>query len=330
MNKKNENNNSLRKVKWGIVGLGNIAHKFASDLMGVSQAELIAVGSSNLERAKTFQKEFDGQKAYGSYQELFDDPEVEIVYIASLNQNHKAMTLAALQAGKGVLCEKPLGLNPQEIKAMITSAQKHNCFLMEGMWSRFNPAIQKAKQWIEEGQIGIPKFLYAEFSFFRLNAPPSHRLMDPQKGGGVLLDIGVYPLFLAQLILGMPKSLGAQSLFSETGVDVQTSMMLQYENAQALLYCGVANESDNNAKIGGTEGEIILHGRWHNAQSVELKKDGVSTQEVLTTKGYGYVPQIEEANRCIASEKKESELWSWNDAMNLSLLVEQVFQKIKD
>ena len=190
-------------------------------------------------------------------------PRLRSFILPVLNQNHKAMTIAALKAGKGVLCEKPLGLNVEEILAMIAMAQKQNCFLMEAMWSRFNPAIQKAKQWITGGQIGDPKFLYAEFSFYRRNLHSSPRLMDPKTGGGVLPDIGVYPLFLAYFILGRPKNIVAQSILANTGVDVQTSMILQYENAQAVLYCGIANESDNNAKVGGTEGEILLHGFWH-------------------------------------------------------------------
>lgn len=326
---KNEKKISTRSIKWGIVGLGNIAHKFASDLKRVPQAELIAVASSDSERAKAFQNEFEGQKAYGSYEELFEDPEIEVVYIASLNQNHKTMSMAALRSGKGVLCEKPLGLDTKEMQEMIALAQEQNCFLMEGLWSRFNPAIQKAKQWVEEGRIGDPKFLYAEFSFYRLNIDSSHRLMDPKKGGGVLLDLGVYPLFLAYLILGKPKNITAQSLFANTGVDIQTSMILQYENAQAVLYCGITNESDNHAKLGGTEGEILLHGFWHNAQKVSLTQSGNTIQKDFPSTGIGYIPEIEEVNRCIASGKKESELWSHSDALALGRMVEEVFEKIK-
>jgi predicted dehydrogenase len=215
------------------------------------------------------------------------------------------------------------------MQEMIALAQKQNCFLMEALWSRFNPAIRKVKQWVEEGQIGDPKFLYAEFSFYLLSINSSHRLMDPKKGGGVLLDIGVYPLFLAYLIFGKPKNIAAQSLFANTGVDIQTSMILQYENAQAILYCGIANESDNNAKLGGTEGEIMLHGFWHNAQKISLTQAGNTIQADFPSTGNGYVPEIEEVNRCIASGKKESELWSHNDALGLGRMVEEVFEKIR-
>ena len=318
-----------KKIKWGIAGLGNIARKFARDLIGAPQAELIAVASSDIDRAKAFQSEFDAQKAYDNYEDLYHDPEIEVIYIASLNQNHKSMSLAALQAGKGVLCEKPLGVNTKEMQQMIGLAKKQNCFLMEALWSRFNPAIRKAKQWVEEGQIGDPKFLFAEFSFYRLNVESSHRLLDPKKGGGVLLDIGVYPLFLAYLIFGKPKNIAAQSLFANTGVDVQTSMILQYENAQAILYCGIANESDNNAKLGGTEGEILLHGFWHNTQKVSLTQCGKTIHAEFPSTGNGYIYEINEVNRCIASGKKESELWSHNDALELGRMVEEVFDKIR-
>ena len=319
-----------KKIKWGIAGLGNIARKFARDLNLVSQAELIGVASANRDRARAFKEEFDVQKAYDNYEDLYRDPEIDVIYIASLNQNHKSMTIEALKARKGVLCEKPLGLNIEEIQAMIAMAQKQNCFLMEALWSRFNPAIQKTKQWITEGRIGDPKFLYAEFSFFQLNIDSSHRLMDPEKGGGVLLDIGVYPLFLAYLILGKPKKIVAQSITAKTGVDIQTSMILQYENAQAILYCGIANDSDNNARIGGTEGEILLHGFWHNTQKVELIKGGATMIEDFPSKGNGFTPEIEEVNLCISSGKKESEFWSHKDAIELGRIVEQVFEKIKE
>ena len=153
--------------------------------------------------------------------------------------------------------------------------------------------------------------------------------MDPKKGGGVLLDIGVYPLFLAYFILGKPKNIVAQSISANTGVDVQTSMILQYENAQAVLYCGIANESDNNAKVGGQKGNITP---WFLAQCPKsgVDQSGTITQEDFPSEGNGYVPEIEEVNRCIASGKKESELWSHQDALELGQMVEQVFEKIKE
>ena len=129
--------------------------------------------------------------------------------------------------------------------------------------------------------------------------------------------------------MGRPKSIEAQSIFAPTGVDLQTSMILQYDNAQAVLYCGIANESDNSAKVRGTEGGILLKGRWHNAQTVELIQAAESIKEDFPILGNGYIPQIEEVNRCIISGKTESELWRHQDALELGLMVKEVFEKIK-
>lgn len=313
-----------KKIKWGIAGLGNIAKKFASDLNLVPEAQLVAVASSDIRRAEIFKNDFNAHRCYGSYEDLFNDPEVLVVYVAGLNHHHKTVALAAFAKGKAVLCEKPLGLNSREIKQMIAAAKNNQCFLMEALWSRFNPAIQKAKQWADEGVLGQVKFLYSEFSFYKMDADPTHRLMDLNKGGGALYDIGIYPIFLAYLILGIPEKISAQSQFSPTGVDVQTSMIFQYKNAQAVLYCGITNNSNNEAKICGTEAEIVLPGRWHDTEVITLiRNDEVSTTN-LPTVGIGYTHEINEVNQCIAQGKTESSLWSNQNTLELALLVEKV------
>lgn len=313
-----------KKIKWGIAGLGNIAKKFASDLNLVPEAQLVAVASSDIHRAESFKKAFNANRCYGSYEDLFDDPEVVVVYVAGLNNHHKTVALAAVAKGKAVLCEKPLGLNSGEIKQMIAAANNNQCFLMEALWSRFNPAIQKAKQWADEGVLGQVKFLYSEFSFYKMDADSTHRLMDLNKGGGALYDIGIYPIFLAYLILGIPEKISAQSQFGPTGVDVQTSMIFQYKNAQAVLYCGITNNSSNEAKICGTEAEIVLPGRWHDTEFITLiRNDEVSTTN-LPTEGVGYTHEINEVNQCIAQSKTESSLWSNQNALELALLIEKV------
>ena len=313
-----------KKIKWGIVGLGNIAKKFASDLNLVPDAELVAVASSDIRRAESFKNDFNANRHYGNYEDLFNDLKVEVVYIAGLNNHHKTLALAAIAKGKAVLCEKPLGLNSKEIKQMIAAAKNNQCFLMEALWSRFNPAIQKAKHWANERVLGEVRFLYSEFSFYKMDADPSHRLMDLNKGGGALYDIGIYPIFLAYLILGIPKKISAQSQFGPTGVDVQTSMIFQYKNAQAVLYCGITNNSNNEAKICGTNAEIILPGRWHDTEAITLIRNGKSATTNLPTLGFGYTLEINEVNQCISQGKTESSLWSNQNALELALLVEKV------
>ena len=313
-----------KKIKWGIVGLGNIAKKFASDLNLVPDAELVAVASSDIRRAESFKNDFNANRHYGNYEDLFNDLKVEVVYIAGLNNHHKTLALAAIAKGKAVLCEKPLGLNSKEIKQMIAAAKNNQCFLMEALWSRFNPAIQKAKHWANERVLGEVRFLYSEFSFYKMDADPSHRLMDLNKGGGALYDIGIYPIFLAYLILGIPKKISAQSQFGPTGVDVQTSMIFQYKNAQAVLYCGITNNSNNEAKICGTNAEIILPGRWHDTEAITLIRNGKSATTNLPTLGFGYTLEINEVNQCISQGKTESSLWSNQNALELALLIEKV------
>ena len=313
-----------QKIKWGIAGLGNIAKKFASDLNLVPEAQLVAVASSDIHRAESFKKAFNANRCYGSYEDLFDDPEVVVVYVAGLNNHHKTVALAAVAKGKAVLCEKPLGLNSGEIKQMIAAANNNQCFLMEALWSRFNPAIQKAKQWADEGVLGQVKFLYSEFSFYKMDADPTHRLMDLNKGGGALYDIGIYPIFLAYLILGIPEKISAQSQFGPTGVDVQTSMIFQYKNAQAVLYCGITNNSENEAKICGTEAEIVLPGRWHDTEVITLIRNDEVSITNLPTVGIGYTHEINEVNQCLAQGKTESSLWSNQNTLELALLVEKV------
>lgn len=313
-----------KKIKWGIVGLGNIAKKFASDLNLVPDAELVAVASSDIRRAESFKNDFNANRHYGNYEDLFNDLKVEVVYIAGLNNHHKTVALAAIAKGKAVLCEKPLGLNSREIKQMIAAAKNNQCFLMEALWSRFNPAIQKAKHWANERVLGEVRFLYSEFSFYKMDADPSHRLMDLNKGGGALYDIGIYPIFLAYLILGIPKKISAQSQFGPTGVDIQTSMIFQYKNAQAVLYCGITNNSNNEAKICGTNAEIILPGRWHDTEAITLIRNGKSATTNLPTLGFGYTIEINEVNQCISQGKTESSLWSNQNALELALLVEKV------
>ena len=147
--------------------------------------------------------------------------------------------------------------------------------------------------------------------------------MDPKKGGGALLDIGIYPLFFAYYILGLPKNIKAQRMLGPTGVDIQTSMILEYENALAMLYCGIANPSDNNAKICGTKGQIILPGRWHDTQSIKLINNSNLLEDILPTVGNGFTYQIKEVNRCIIDGKKQGK-WSLKNSLELGSLLEKV------
>ena len=321
--------NSKRKIKWGIIGLGNIAHQFANDLMLVEDAELAAVASRNLEKSQEFAAQYDCQKAYSFYDDIINDEEIDILYIATPHSSHATLTIKALQNNKHVLCEKPIALNYSDALQMIETSKANNKFFMEAFWTRFNPAFQEAFSRIKKGEIGEVKYINADFAFFAENLEGiGNRKTDMKLGGGALLDIGVYPLFLCYVVLGIPTEILAKSNFHQTGADLQTSMILQYENAQAILHSSFVSTSNIKATINGTKGRINLNTLWHQTQSYTLTIEEQENEILLPTKGKGFTYEIEESHQCINQNKIESELWSHQNSLDLIKIVDQVRNQI--
>ena len=314
----------MKKIRWGIVGLGNIAKKFAADLSLVPDCVLQAVASSDALRAEQFAQKHKAQKAYSNYDQLFSDPEVDLVYIASLNPKHADLTIRALAGGKGVLCEKPLGMNSAEVDQMVSQASQANLFLMEGLWTRFNPSFNQVKKWIDEGQIGALRYIHASFSFNGLAKGKDSRLFHPDKGGGSLLDIGIYPLFLAYYFLGIPGEIDAKAHLTEEGVDAQLSSILSYPKAQAMLYSSFIHDQYMGATLCGEKGEIYMYSRWHEATQVKLVKQGEEQIKSFEFSGLGYTYEIEEANRCFNANETQSEKWTWQNSIDLSRLMDAI------
>ncbi len=312
------------KIRWGILGLGNIAHKFAKDLQLVADAELKAVASRSIEKAEVFREEYEAAFAFANYQELFNCDEVDVIYIATPHTSHAELAIKAMNHGKHVLCEKPLGVNLKEVERIIATAQQNQVFLMEALWSRFNPSILKVKQLVDEGIIGDIGYVRADFAFYAMDRDLNSRVLNPDLAGGSLLDIGIYPIFLAYIILGKPNKIMASSNFHESGAEVQTSMIFGYPNAQAVLYSGFTTNSETKAELSGKKGTIYLHPRWHEAQGYTIEKEGVVENFELPTAGKGYSYEIEEVCTCLRAGKIESELWSHQNSLDLSLLLDQV------
>ena len=313
-----------KKIQWGILGLGKIAHKFAHDLALVSSAELYAVASSSVERAAAFAQEHKANVAYGNYSSLFNDESVEVIYIASVHTDHHSHSCAALKAGKAVLCEKPLGINAKEVKEMIALAQSKRLFFMEALWSRFNPALKALKKSVEQGKIGDLRHIQASFSMSRLQDDPNGRILNTAMGGGSLLDIGIYPVFLAYLFLGLPDEILAKTHFNEQGTEIQTSIIFHYSQAQAQLYSSLAHPLKMEAKLFGTKGEVILHPTWHETEAYTRIIDAHETTETHPKEGLGYVHEIEEVHQCLNANKTESKLWSHKDSLNLISLLDEI------
>lgn len=316
-----------KKIRWGIIGLGNIAHQFAQDLALVGDAELTAVASRNQKKAEDFANSYSCSKAFGSYDAIFNDPNVDIIYIATPHDSHAELTIKALQNNKHVLCEKPLALNYQDALQMIEASKKNNKFFMEAFWTRFNPSLQDALHKVKNGKIGEIKYINADFAFAVENLE-GNRMTDLKLGGGTLMDIGVYPLFLAYLFLGIPVEIVAKAHFHNSGADLQTAIILQYNNAQAILHSSFVSSSNMEATISGTKGRIYLNSKWFMAQSYTVVVNDKKSKHKLPTKGKGYTYEIDECHRCINEGKVESSLWSHQNSLDLIKIVDEVKNQI--
>lgn len=311
-------------IAWGIVGLGNIARTFASDLALVPDARLQAVASRDGKKAEAFAAEFGAARAYDSYAALFDDPKVDVVYISSPHSFHREQTLAALAAGKHVLCEKPLGVNSGEVREMTEMAHAGGLFLMEALWSRFNPSIREVYERVREGELGPLSYLRADFAFPALDRDPRGRLLNPELAGGSLLDIGIYPVFLAYLLLGVPREFRVLAHFHPTGVEKQIALLFEYPEAMAVLYSGLSSRSEMKAEVSCRDGSMYLNPRWHEATSYTLEKEGESQTMHRPLIGSGYTYEIEEVHSCLRAGKTQSTLWSWADSLALHTLLDRI------
>ncbi|WP_369798319.1 Gfo/Idh/MocA family protein [Cellulophaga sp. Hel_I_12] len=195
---------------------------------------------------------------------------------------------------------------------------------MEALWSRFNPAIQKVKQLLDSGRIGTIKYLHADFAFPALHREETNRLLNPDLAGGSLLDIGIYPVFLSYLILGKPSQIQASSKFFKTGIEMQTSILFDYPEAQALLYSGLNSKSKIKAEISGTKGSIFFDPSWHEAQGYTLELNDTSERFNLPTKGRGYYYEIEEVHHCLRNDQLESKLWSHQNSLDVIGLLDEI------
>ena len=309
------------KIRWGILACGRIAKKFAADLNMLDDAELIAVASRDKQRAIDFSKEFPAKYAFGSYQELVENPEVDVIYIASPHAQHHEHTLLCLNHGKAVLCEKAFAINSRQASEMIELARKKNIFLMEALWSRFLPHYLKVKEMISEGMIGEVKGVLANFGFKPVDPVPD-RLFNPTLGGGALLDIGIYPVFFAQSLLGKPDKILASMDLAKTGVDEQSAIIFQYKSGKtASLFSTLASNLETDADIFGTKGRIRLTSRFYEpSATIQYYPDRVDSRQLVSLErqnGWGYQHEIRHVNECLQKGLTESPMHSLIDTLAL-------------
>jgi predicted dehydrogenase len=316
---------AARKIKWGILGPGWIAHKFCAGLKVVDDAEIYAVGSRNIDNAKKFAGEFNAKKAYGSYEELVKDPDVDVIYVATPHILHYEHTLLCLENGKNVLCEKPFAMNGKEVHGMIAKAKEKNLFLMEAMWSKFLPNVIKAKEILDSGEIGKVKLLTAYFSV-KSDYPLKHRQFNKDLGGGSLLDIGIYNVFLSLFLLGKPESFKAIAGMGVTDVDFSIGILFKYKDeALSVLFSSFIAASDVVAEVHGETGKIVFEHLWFCPGNIKIvRPNGEVIPVPLQFKGNGYNYEAEEVVKCIKEGKTQSEIMSWGNSLELIDMLDSI------
>lgn len=294
--------------RWGILGAGKIARKFASAVHQAGGATLAAVGSRSAERARAFASEHGAARAHDSWEALAADPDLDAIYVATRHPDHITGTRLAMSYGKPVLCEKPLAVNAEEADEMITLARDKGLFLMEAMWTRCLPIYDVVRGWIDEGRIGRVRMLQARFGF-RTPQPPEGRALNPAHAGGAVLDVGVYTIALAFWVFGRaPDEVRSFATLGPTGVDEQYGAVFRYDDgALAVLTGAVRTNMRKDAEILGERGRIVIGPKFHSAERAEcLAEEGEEAAERLFEHGNGFLYQVREAMRCIREGRIES------------------------
>ncbi|MET8762090.1 Gfo/Idh/MocA family oxidoreductase [Lentzea sp. NPDC004782] len=310
-------------MKWGVIATGGIAQTVTADMLKVEGVQVLAVSSRDVTRAQAFAERFGIERAYGDYHELLADPDVEVVYVATPHGQHHEVALAALEAGKHVLCEKAFALTVAQAEEMIEKARsKKNLFLMEAMWTRFNPLIRKVHEAVRNGEIGEVRSVRATFGF----AHPfdaNDRLWAKEAGGGALLDLGVYPVAFAHMLLGVPLEIRAWGGKAPSDVDTDAGLLLGYPGGvHALLSCSLVANLGSEAEILGTEGRIDIADPMFNATRAVI--NGVEH----TIEDEGYTHQIRAVEECIAAGLTESPAITWQNTLEVMRTLEEALHQL--
>ncbi len=319
----------LDTTRWGILGTGKIAREFAAAIADTPGAVLAAVASRDAATASAFAGEYGAHASYGSYQALAEARDVDLVYIASPHPMHAENALMALEAGKGVLCEKAFTINRREADGVVAMAREKKLFLMEAMWTRFMPALAEVRRIIASGAIGTPTQLTADFGFFA-RVSEQHRVLNRELGGGALLDLGIYPLSIACALLGPVESVRASATMGPTGVDVQTGFILKHGNgAISSCACSLVARTPCELTIAGPLGQVRMNSRFHETTSISVVlADGTAYDTPTPYLGNGYVHEILEAQRCFHAGLIESPGMPHDETLALMGLMDDIRAQI--
>ncbi len=305
-------------LHWGILGCGNIARQFATGLKALPDATLAAAGSRSQEKADKFAQEFGAAKAYGTYQALADNPDVQAIYVATPHPMHEEDALMCLAAGKAVLCEKPFTINAAQAERVIQSAREKKVFLMEAMWTRYIPLMAELRKVVKEGVIGELLMLQADFGF-RAGVDPNSRLFNPALGGGGLLDVGVYPISLSSMLLGTPSQVAGVAQIGSTGVDELAGMTFLHPGGPvSVLATGVRVNTPQEATLMGSDGKIVVHGPWWKPSVMTISVNGKDPEtREFPIEGNGFNYEAQEVADCLAAGKLESDVLPLDETLSI-------------
>jgi predicted dehydrogenase len=320
-------------LRWGILGTGTIASKFAADLGLVPDAAAHAVGSRTREGAEAFGERFAIPVRHADYRSLVDDQDVDAVYIAVPHPWHHAWARAALEAGKAVLCEKPFTVNAAEARELVRIARGRRLFLMEAMWNRFLPSLVRVRDILDRGELGEVRTVRAGLGL-RMSADPAGRLLSPELGGGALLDLGIYPVSFASFVLGRPETVTAVGTHTATGVDAQCSAVLRYaDGSQALLHTSLEADTGDGAIVAGSEGRIELTGPLYDPTSLRLVRGSGPDATVAgawetTHRGHGLHHEAAEVGRCLRAGLLESQVMPLDESVAIMETLDEIRRQI--
>ncbi len=314
--------------RWGILGCGKIAGKFADDLQHSAGGKLVACASRDDTKAQLFASQHNIPLCFGDYESMLQNEEVDIIYIATPHNMHMEHSMLCIQHKKHVLCEKPMGVNSHQVTETTTAARENGVFLMEALWTAFLPAIKEVKQEIEKGIIGDIRHLHADFGF-KAAYDPESRLFNPSLAGGSLLDIGIYPIFMAMWLLGKPLEVATSVHKALTGVDDECTMMLTFEGDRtASLHSTVSCDTATTCEITGTAGSIVIPSRFHEQDRFIVRRKGA--EDVLYHTGItgkGYFHEIEHVHECLSHGLTESPVMSHAFSMALIEVMDDIRKK---
>lgn len=309
---------------WGIIGPGRIAHMFARSIKEVDSAHIYAVASHNANKAQTFADEFGIENIFGSYEELAACDKIDAIYIATTNPYHHEPAILCLNSKKPVLCEKPLALNSNFAKAMVDTARANNVFFMEGMWTRFLPYVVQVREWLNEGMIGTPRMVKADFCVHG-NPDPNDRWLSIEQGGGALLDLGIYPLSFASMVFGADyEAMSSSGYLTKTGVDEHCAIILKYPEGQiAQVSCSLFSGGPSRALILGTEGYIEVDDFVFSNGARLVRGNTVTNSAKFIGNATGFKFQQMEAQKCIEEGKLQSDVMPWDESLKIMKIIDR-------